>query len=813
MISFGTKKLKIFFIFVRFPKDETLSKRWLHQIRRENFVPSKWTTVCSDHFEFECFIVGNKNRFLRKGSIPTLFPSFPSHLQTKSRKRKEPFVQSQSEVKKKKDLEIFVQNHDHCYGLPSQIELKKRIDKLIEENNSLKRKLKIARQSKKHFAKKCKSLKNDLKSLKEKILVSESFEETLKSTSSKVPFQLFNRLVESQRNATKKTQKYSKELRSFAVTLQFYSAKAYNFIRETFGLCLPHEKTVQVWYSSIVAEPGFTPGAFETLEQKVLEEKEKNKEVIVNLVFDEVSIKKKIEFDGRRFVGCTNLGTGDEPDDSVSTATEALVLMVVALDSSWKLTIGYFLIAHLNASGKSIILRDALKKLFEIKVKTVNVTCDGLAANFSTFCKFGASFDPAEIKSTFPHPSDPSQQVAVMIDACHLLKLVRNTFSDYKVLRDPDGEEIRWDFLQELHKIQEIAGLRAGNKLSKDHLAWKTQKMKVSLAAQTLSSSVADAIDFGRDHQKLPQFQSSKATTKFIRLIDRLFDVMNSRNPLAHGFKSPMKQFNEAVWSKVFSDAIDYLTKITDAQGKKLVHSGRKTAFIGFLTNIHSLQFLYKSLVVNGHMKYLLTYKLSQDHLELYFSALRCRMGGNNNPSSREFKAAYKRLLLHQEIRGQHGNCMVQDDTSLLSFCNSQKCNQTQTLSDFSLQKKFGLAYDQTDHDYAHISCFPVLSEFQSSILEYICGYVVRMASKLLHCMICLDAIHEHNTGYGYGLVLFKDRGGLIHVSPSVRVVCEVTEQAIQTVIRSTPGIVTYKEGLTAAITSSVLKNTLEKFP
>ena len=491
---------------------------------------------------------------MKKGSIPTVFPSYPTYLQNKSRKRKEPLTQKQSEEKKQKLSEISA-HHDHSYGLPSQRELKSRIDKLVKENISLKKKLKVTKQSKTRYAKKCISLREDLQTLKDKNFISESLEETLQSVSSKVPLQLFQRLVESQRNSRKKTEKYTKELRSFAVTLQFYSTKAYNYVRHTFGLCLPHEKTVQDWYSSIGAEPGFTSDAFETLKQKVSEENDKNREVFVNLVFDEVSIKKKIEWDGKKFVGCIDLGTGIEPDDSVPPATEALVLMAVALDSSWKLTIGYFLIAHLNASTKSTILKDALQRLFEIKVRAVNITCDGLAANFSTFKNLGASFHPTDMKSTFPHPSDPSEEVAVMIDACHLIKLARNTFSDFKVLKDPDGKEIRWEFLQELHKIQETAGLRAANKLSKDHLAWKTQKMKVSLAAQTLSSSVADAIEFGRDHQKLPQFKDSEATVKFIRVIDTLFDVMNSRNPLANGFKSPMKRFNEAFWTKVFSDA------------------------------------------------------------------------------------------------------------------------------------------------------------------------------------------------------------------------------------------------------------------
>jgi len=39
-------------------------------------------------------------------------------------------------------------------------------------------------------------------------------------------------------------------------------------------------------------------------------------------------------------------------------------------------------------------------------------------------------------------------------------------------------------------------------------------------------------------------------------------------------------------------------------------------------------------------MKYLLTYKFSQDHIELFFGAVRSTGGFNNNPT------AYKRLLM-----------------------------------------------------------------------------------------------------------------------------------------------------------------------
>ena len=57
------------------------------------------------------------------------------------------------------------------------------------------------------------------------------------------------------------------------------------------------------------------------------------------------------------------------------------------------------------------------------------------------------------------------------------------------------------------------------------------------MAAQTLSRSVADAIEFADVELKHPDFADSKATVEFIRVIDRTFDILNSKNSLAKGFK------------------------------------------------------------------------------------------------------------------------------------------------------------------------------------------------------------------------------------------------------------------------------------
>ncbi|XP_074031320.1 uncharacterized protein isoform X2 [Leptinotarsa decemlineata] len=51
--------------------------------------------------------------------------------------------------------------------------------------------------------------------------------------------ELFKRMLKCPR-----TQKYTPALRSFALTLSFYSTKAYNYVRTTFNNSSPHPKTL-----------------------------------------------------------------------------------------------------------------------------------------------------------------------------------------------------------------------------------------------------------------------------------------------------------------------------------------------------------------------------------------------------------------------------------------------------------------------------------------------------------------------------------------------------------------------------------------
>ena len=96
---------------------------------------------------------------------------------------------------------------------------------------------------------------------------------------------------------------YPAELKSFALTLNYYSPRAYNYVRDTFHNILPHPRTLQKWYASVACEPGFHTECINTLKIKVSECEGKGKACVCALMIDEMAIHKKIEWDGQKFVG------------------------------------------------------------------------------------------------------------------------------------------------------------------------------------------------------------------------------------------------------------------------------------------------------------------------------------------------------------------------------------------------------------------------------------------------------------------------------------------------------------------------------
>ena len=74
-------------------------------------------------------------------------------------------------------------------------------------------------------------------------------------------------------------------------------------------------------------------------------------------------------------------------------------------------------------------------------LKVVALTFDGMSANFSTARILGAQVTSANTLSpSFQHPVKGQPDVQIILDACHMLKLIRNCLGDKKILLDADKQ-------------------------------------------------------------------------------------------------------------------------------------------------------------------------------------------------------------------------------------------------------------------------------------------------------------------------------------------------------------------------------------
>ena len=405
-------------------------------------------------------------------------------------------------------------------------------------------------------------------------------------------------------------------------------------------------------------------------------------------------------------------------------------------------------------------------------VVITNITCDNATSNITALTLLGAKLSRYEdLKVTIDIQNTMNIPIFVIMDACHLVKLVRGTFHDFKVLYTEDGDQIRWNYLQSLLQLQMTEGLHLANKLRKDHIEYENMKMKVYLCTQLLSESVASALQFCEESLKHPDFSNTAATSNFLRKFNNVFDVLNSKSPLGKYSKAPIGQSNEKYWMKIIDETRDYIPTLHETDPvdavpstSKRARSGnirimegrRKKGFLGFLVDLKSVENIFKCYVKTGHLKYILTYKLSQDHLELFFNSIRSSLGANTNPTVLQFYSAYRKIMIGATSNSFFGNCLMQDDTEVMIL--PPKIPVTEILEE-----------DEED-DISDVikDSLETKSEYRQNVLVYIAGYIQRRVSKTMQCTSCQLLLSNMRISVSSGLIETKDRGGLIRPSADI---------------------------------------------
>ncbi|KAJ8004331.1 hypothetical protein DPEC_G00158010 [Dallia pectoralis] len=145
---------------------------------------------------------------------------------------------------------------------------------------------------------------------------------------------------------------------------------------------------------------------------------------------------------------------------------------------------------------------------------------------------------------------------------------------------------------------------------------------------------------------------------------------------------------------------------------------------------------IYEDLVEQpaAPCRYLLTYKLSQDHLELFFSAVRAR--GGYNPNVRQFRGPYKHLLVRHQVKCGTGNCLLRDHTTVLDS----------TIATVNVAPRGDVGPVEVlvpeDDSLPDLLDVDNLSEYKEAAISYITGFIVKKMKEKVNCMHCSQATH-----------------------------------------------------------------------
>ncbi|CAI6355044.1 unnamed protein product [Macrosiphum euphorbiae] len=254
--------------------------------------------------------------------------------------------------------------------------------------------------------------------------------------------------------------------------------------------------------------------------------------------------------------------------------------------------------------------------------------------------------------------------------------------------------------------------------------------------------------------------------------MNNAFDILNcstkfSKSPynlaLSPNTYIKYKQFIELFEEYVFS------LKLVD--GLNVVNSPRKTGFVGIVWALKNWLNMYDLIKEKDYgLKYILSYKISQDHLETFFSTVRSKGGYNNNPSAKEFKTSYKKLLVHHHVSGsQYGNCLPESMLSKSYNIPDSIVNEK--------EEQLEIVPQNQDHDYFNV-CIKA-SPYVENVTEYIAGFVARKVIRKINCEICKTFLIDNDNSNV--LIQLKNRNDALYKpSKDVNFICCVSERWIR---------------------------------
>ena len=157
---------------------------------------------------------------------------------------------------------------------------------------------------------------------------------------------------------------------------------------------------------------------------------------------------------------------------------------------------------------------------------------------------------------------------------------MRNALGSWKTLIDGKNNVIRWQHIVDLYEYQKNNGFTLANKLTKQHVSFEKNPMKVKYAVQVLSQSVANAL-LTMSELKQEKFENVEAPVEYLTTFDSIYDIMNSRSLQDKFGKAAVQEKNEKNWKANFEKTAAYICTLKSNTGKPVLQSERYATFLG----------------------------------------------------------------------------------------------------------------------------------------------------------------------------------------------------------------------------------------
>ena len=458
-----------------------------------------------------------------------------------------------------------------------------------------------------------------------------------------------------------KGQRWSTELKLFALSIFYQSRKAYNLLQKIFFL--PSPRTLQRAMSNTNISPGFNEDIFNAIKLKFKSIDKLDKHCV--LMFDEMALKSNLLYNKAKdcIDGFEDYG---ELGRTHVEADHALVFMARGITRNWKQPLGYFLV---SGSVKPTVLQSlvhiCLSRLSEAGLFVTTIVCDQGPTNRCFLEKL------EKVSVEQPYLIHDYRNIFVLYDPPHLLKNIRNNLKKKGFIWN--DHSISWKYIEDFYTFDKSLSIRMAPRLTDKHLQLPPfTNMRVNLAAQVLSHSVAAGINTLSVLLKLES--NAVYTAEFIENFDQLFNACNSSS-IHSSQKMGHAITKNTTHEQFLRFMLEYIEKLKQPNSNKCL-----PCINGWKISITAILKLWKYMQENNYT-FLMTRRLNQDCLENFFSVIRGLGGNRDNPDVQQFKTSFRHALIDKLFSPNLGsNCELDYDQILLDLQNILAPNLSDSL-------------------------------------------------------------------------------------------------------------------------------------